>query len=111
MREPAEALPVALTHHHRAHEDFVRADAVELYFALPGGRGDAQRVSELVLAHCAWCVDLVAENEEGHVRELVDSEEVVKLGLRLAKSFWVGCVDEEDDTVYFWEVVFPETTS
>ena len=38
-------------------------------------------MSELLLAHSAECVDLVAENEEGNLGEFLDGEQRVEFGL------------------------------
>lgn len=64
---------------------------------------------ELLLADGASRVDLVAENEEGHLGELLDREERVELRLGLGEPLNVDAVDEEDDPVYLGEVVPPQT--
>jgi hypothetical protein len=66
---------------------------------------------ELLLAHGAGCIDLVAEDEEGDLRELLDGEKGVELGFGLGEALEVGAVDEEDDAVDLGEVVSPETAS
>lgn len=77
---------------------------------LPSRLVQPQVVSELVLADSAGRVDLVPEHEEGHLREILDGEERVELGLGLGEALVVSAVDEEDDSVDFGEVVAPETT-
>ncbi len=66
---------------------------------------------ELVLAHGAWRVDLVAEDKAGDLRELLNREEGIKLRLRLRESLEVGAVNQENDTVDLGEVVAPEAAS
>ena len=66
---------------------------------------------ELVLAHGAGCVNLVAEDKEGDLRELLDGEEGIELRLGLGEALKVGAVDEEDDPVDLGEVVPPEAAS
>lgn len=67
-------------------------------------------MSELLLADSAGCVNLVAEDEEGHLGELLDGKECVQLSLRLGEPLEVRTVDQEDDTVYLREVVAPKPT-
>ena len=67
-------------------------------------------MSQLLLAHCTGSINLVSEDEEGNLRELFNGEKCVKFGLGLGESFEVGAVNEEDDTIYFREVVAPEPT-
>ena len=67
-------------------------------------------MSELLLAHGARRVDLVAKDKERYLRELLDRKESVQLRLGLCETFEVGTVNQEDDTVYFGEVIAPEPT-
>ena len=64
---------------------------------------------ELLLADGTGRVDLVAEDKEGHLRELLDREQRVELGLGLRETLNVDAVDEEDDAVHLGEVVPPES--
>lgn len=66
---------------------------------------------QLILGHGIRVVDLVAQDEEGHARELLHGEQGVQLGFGLGEAFEVLGVDEEDDAAYFGEVVLPEATS
>ena len=77
---------------------------------LAGGLVQTQLMPELVLAHGAGCVNLVAEDKEGDLGELLNGEEGVKLRLGLGEPLKISTVDEEDDTVDLREVVTPETT-
>ena len=52
---------------------------------------------ELLLGDGTRRVDLVAEDEERHLRELLDGQQRVELGLRLREALDVDAVDEEDD--------------
>ena len=74
---------------------------------LASGLVEPKVVSELLLAHGAGCVNLVAEDKEGDLRELLDREKRVELSLRLRESFIVDAIDEEDDAVDLGEVVTP----
>mgnify|MGYP001109242947 CR=1 FL=1 len=65
---------------------------------------------ELVFGDGVGMVDFVAEDEEGYAREFLHGEEGVELGFALRETFDVLGVDEEDDSAYFGEVVFPEAT-
>ena len=78
---------------------------------LARGLVEPEVVPQLLLADCARGVDLVAEHEEGHLRELLDGEQGVELRFRLGEALKVGAVDEEDDAVNLGEVVAPETAS
>ena len=75
---------------------------------LARGLVQTEVMPELLLRDGARRVDLVAEDEERHLRELLDRKQSVELGLRLAKALKVGAVNEEDDTVDLGEVVTPE---
>ena len=44
------------------------------YTYLAGGLVETQLMPELVLAHSAGCVNLVAEDKEGNLREFFDRE-------------------------------------
>jgi hypothetical protein len=65
-------------------------------------------MSQLVLAHGIGVIDLVSEDEEGHLGQLLHGEEGVELGLGLGEALVVLGVDEEDDPADFGEVVFPQ---
>lgn len=115
----------------RAHEDLNRPDVVQRYLALkralsapyntPRNKNgmypnlasrlvETQVVSQLLLAHSSYSVDLVAKDQERNFSELLDGEQRVELGFRLGETLVVGGVDQEDDTVDLGEVVAPETT-
>lgn len=74
LREPAEALAVALAHDDGAHEDLDGADVPERDLALTRGLVEAELVAELLLRDGAGGVDLVAEDKEGNVGELLDRD-------------------------------------
>lgn len=74
MREPAEALAVALAHDDGAHEDLDGTDVPERDLALTRGLVEAELVAELLLRDGTGGVDLVAEDEEGNVGELLDRD-------------------------------------
>ena len=67
-----------------------------------------ERVAQLLLADGARRVNLVAEDQERHPRELLDGEQRVELRAALAEALVVLCVDEEDDAVDLGEVVLPQ---
>jgi hypothetical protein len=66
-------------------------------------------MTELVLGHGIWVINLVAEDNEWDFRELLHRQESVKLGFRFGKAFVILSINEENDTVDFWEVILPET--
>ena len=68
-------------------------------------------MSELLLAHGARRVDLVAKDKERYLRELLDRKESVQLRLGLCETFEVGTVNQEDDAIDLGEVITPEATS
>lgn len=74
MREPAEALAVALAHDDGAHEDLDGADVPERDLALTRGLVEAELVTELLLGDGTGGVDLVTKDEEGNVGELLDRD-------------------------------------
>ena len=69
---------------------------------------ETEVMSELLLADGAWRVDLVAEDEEGHLGELLNREKRVELRLGLGEPLNVDAVYEENDAVDLGEVVPPE---
>jgi len=88
LREPAEALAVALSLEHRAHEDLERSSAGQQLRArhgpLSGGATlKAEQVAELVLASGSRTVDLVAEHEDGRGGDLLVGEQRLELRPRL----------------------------
>lgn len=84
---------------------------VDLQAHLASGLVQAQVMPELILAHRARCVDLVAEDKERNLRELLDGEECVELRLGLSETLEVCTVNEEDDAINLGEVVAPEAAS
>lgn len=99
---------LTLPHNNTAHEDLNRPDTLKRHLALASSLVQTQLVAQLVLAHSVGVVDLVAEDEEGHLGEIFHGEEGVELGLGFGEALVVLCVDEEDDPAYFGEVVLPE---
>lgn len=67
-------------------------------------------MSQLILTHGTWVVDLVSENKEGDLGEFLHGQEGVQLGLGLGEPLVVAGIDQEDDAADFGEVVLPETT-
>jgi hypothetical protein len=68
-------------------------------------------MTKLLLRHGARCINLVTEDEERHLCQFLNGEELVELRLALRESLEVGTINEEDNTVDLREVVAPETTS
>lgn len=68
----------------------------------------SQMMSQLLLADGTGRVNLVSQNEEGNLGELLDGQESVELGFRLRETLEIGAVDQENDTIDFWEVIAPE---
>lgn len=110
LTQPPDALSVALSHHHGAHEDLDGSNALQRHLALARGLVHAQLVAELVLGHGIWVVDLVTQDHKGHLGQLLHLEQRVQLSLGLGESLVVLGVDQEDDAVDFGKVVSPETT-
>lgn len=109
IRQPAKALAVAGPPHHAAHVELHRADAVERHLAL------ASRVivqpqldAQLVLRGSAAHVDLVAKDEEGHLREVLRREQAVQLLLRLDETLAVVRVHQENNRVNLRKIVLPD---
>lgn len=109
LAQPPDALAVSLPHDDTAHEHLDGPDALEGYLALARGLVQAELVAQLVFRDGVGVVDLVAEDHKGHLGQLLHGEQRVELGLGLGEPLVVLRVDEEDDTVYFGEVVLPET--
>lgn len=62
---------------------------------------------QLLLAHSANRVDLVTQDEEGHLRQLLNGKKGVQLRLGLVETLGVGTVDQEHDAIHFWEIISP----
>merc|ERR1712205_270589 len=69
---------------------------------------EAELVSDLGGAHGIGEILLVREHKEACVAELILSEHLAQLVLRLTHTVTVIGVDNEDDTVSVLEVVAPE---
>jgi hypothetical protein len=67
LGEPSDTLAVALSHHDRAHKHLDRTDALQRHLALARGLVHAQLVAQFVLGHSVGVVDLVAQDDEGHL--------------------------------------------
>ena len=65
-------------------------------------------MTQFILGHGIGMIDLVAQDQEGHFAELFHGQQGVELGFGFGESLEVFCVDEEDDSAYFGEVVFPK---
>lgn len=63
---------------------------------------------QVLLRYGPGCINLVSENEEGDLAQLLDAQQRIELGPRLAKALVVLRVDHEDNAVNFWEVVLPQ---
>jgi hypothetical protein len=64
-------------------------------------------LSEHILANSTGRVDLITEDKERNPAQFFNGKERIKLGLGFGKALKVGTVDEEDDSIYFREVVAP----
>lgn len=102
-------LLLTLPHDNTAHEQLNRPDPFKRNLALTSRLVQTKLVTQLVLAHSIGMVDLVSEDEEGHLSEILHGEEGVQLGLGFLETLVVLGVDEEDDSADFGEVVLPET--
>ena len=109
MRQPSDALAVTLSHDNTAHKDLNGPDTLERDLALTSSLVQTKLVADLILAHGVGVVDLVSEDEEGHLGQLLHGQERIELGLGLGEPLVVLGVDQEDDAADFGEVVFPQT--
>ena len=66
-------------------------------------------MTQFVLAHGVWMVDLITENQEGGFAQIFHGQQGVEFGFGFREAFVVFGVDEEDDAGDFGEVVAPET--
>jgi hypothetical protein len=66
-------------------------------------------VAQLLLRDGVGVVDLVAEDDKGHLGQLLHGQEGVELGLGLGESLVVLGINEEHDAIDLGEVVLPET--
>ncbi|GMS97351.1 hypothetical protein PENTCL1PPCAC_19526, partial [Pristionchus entomophagus] len=113
LSQPADALAVALSAQHLAHVHLqrTRREVGARNLAFAGAHVlHAEVPLELVLAHRARLVDLVAEYDDGSGGHHLIPEQTLQLGLRLHQSLVVGGVDQEDDAVHGREVVLPHAT-
>jgi hypothetical protein len=108
LAQPPDPLAVPLPHDDAAHEHLDRPDALERHLALARGLVHAELVAELVLRHGVRVVDLVAQDQHGHLGQLLHGQQRVQLGLGLGEPLVVLGVHQEDDAVHFREVVLPE---
>ena len=102
---------LTLSHNHAAHEDLNRPDSLKRDLPLASRLVHAELMAKLILGDGIWVVNLVSKNHKGNLCQLLHGKERVQLGLSLGESFVVLCIDEEDDTIHFREVVLPEATS
>ena len=100
---------LTLSHNNTAHEHFDGSDPLKRHLALTRRLVQTKLVSKLILAHSIGVVNLVSEDKEGDLGQLLDGEKGVKLDLGLGESLVVLCVDEENNSANFREVVPPET--
>lgn len=108
LRQPPYRLTVPLPHDNRAHEQLHRPDPLQRHLALACGLIHAQLVTQLILGDGIGVVDLVAQDDEGHLGELLHGEECVEFGLGLGEALVVLGVNEEDDAVDLGCVVAPD---
>ena len=86
LRKPSESVSVSLPHHHRAHKDLSGPNPVEHDLALAGGLVKAQHRAELILAHGALGVNLVAQDQERGLGQLFHLEQGLESGHQAAKK-------------------------
>lgn len=68
-------------------------------------------MSQFLFGDGSRVVDFVTENQERNLGEFFNGEKSIELGLGFGKSLRVGRVNEEDNAVYFREVILPESSS
>lgn len=110
LGEPLETGRIAGAAEDAAHEDLDGArEALDGGAGLLAGGGqEAEAASELGLRERALHVDLVAEDEERHLRELLARKQAVELALRLADALRVVRVDNVHDRVAAHAVLLPQ---
>ena len=100
-----------LSHNNTAHEHLNRPDAFEGDLALARGVIQTELLPQLILTDRIRVVDLVAQDDKGHLGQLLHRQESVELDLGLGKALVVLGINEEDDAVHLGEVVSPDTAS
>lgn len=68
-------------------------------------------MSQLILTNCVRMVNLIAEDEKGHLGEFLHREKSVELGFGFGQTFVVFGIDEENNAGHFGEIILPETSS
>jgi len=66
-----------------------------------------KNLPEFIFTRCTRSVNLVAENEDGTAGQLLVGQQGVQLDLALTKSGSIAAIDQEDDSIHSWEVIFP----
>lgn len=102
-----KTLSLTLPHNHTAHKHLNRPDPFQGHLPLPRRLPQPQLMPQLLFANSVRVVDLVAQDQEGHLGELFHREQGVELQLRFLEPFMVLGVDEEDDPADLGEVVAP----
>lgn len=102
-------IQLTLSHNHRAHEDLDGPDALQRHLALARCLVEAELVAQLLLGDGVGVVNLVAQDDKGHLLELLHRQEGVELGLGLGETLVVLGVNQEDYAVNLGKVVLPET--
>jgi len=83
VRQPAEALAVALFFEHRAHEKLDRARVQFVYsWCVLAGCRHLEKVSQLLFRTRPRLVDLVAENQDWNVCYLLVCQQLIKFRLK-----------------------------
>lgn len=108
--EPSESFPVAPLLDDTAHEHFQGTNVVGRDGALltSGEAVTSQMPLQHILRDSGRDINLVAQNDEGHLGEVVLLKQTIKLGLGLRETGRVGCVDQEHNRVNLGEVILPQ---
>ncbi len=67
-------------------------------------------MAEFLLGHGVRVIDLIAQDEEGHLGQVLHREQRVQLGFALGKPLVVLGVHHEHDAAHLREVVLPQPT-
>jgi hypothetical protein len=112
LRQPLEPIRVPHPLDNAAHVQLNGSDRVVAVGALVLAVRvyQTQRILELLFGGGGGHVDLVPEDQEGHVLELIGREEGIQLPLGLGEPAPVDGIDQVHDAVHRGEVILPEPT-
>lgn len=84
---------LTLSHNNTTHKQLNRPNPLQRHLTLTCSLVETQLMPQFILTDRARVVNLVSENEEGHLREFLHGEEGVELGFGFDESLVVLRVD------------------